>query len=109
LEENKKDKWIDIHNLRVLKYGDHLHIDAHVTFPWYDTLSLTHDEVDAIGVLIKNKMHDKMEFFIHADPCVPPYSCAVCPITNCEYRKSDFKGRIKWTIDNVLPDKKHGM
>ncbi len=109
LEKNKKDKWIDVHNLRVLKYGDHLHIDCHVTLPWYDTLSVSHEEVDAIGKLIKNEMHEKIEFFIHADPCVPPFSCSVCPITSCNVRKADFKGRIEWTIENVLPDKKHGM
>lgn len=109
LEKNKKDKWIDIHNLRVLKYGDHLHIDCHVTLPWYDTLSISHEEVEAISNLIKNQMHEKIEFFIHADPCVPPYSCAVCPISSCEHRKSAFDHRIEWTSANLLPDKKHGM
>ncbi|MDP2386586.1 MAG: cation diffusion facilitator family transporter [Bacteroidota bacterium] len=109
LEKNKQDKWIDVHNLRVLKYGDHLHIDCHVTLPWYDPLSVSHEEVDAIGKLIKNEMHEKIEFFIHADPCVPPYSCSVCPISTCEHRKAAFDHRVEWTAANVLPDKKHGM
>ena len=29
---------IDIHNLRVVKYGSSLHIDLHLTLPWYDNL-----------------------------------------------------------------------
>lgn len=109
LNRNKKDKWIDIHNLRVIKYGEHIHIDCHVTLPWYDKLSESHDEVDAIGLLIKEHMHDKMEFFIHADPCVPPYSCRVCPLATCGERKAPFTGRIEWTMANMLPDKKHGF
>ncbi|HEY1038982.1 MAG TPA: cation diffusion facilitator family transporter [Bacteroidia bacterium] len=109
LDKNKQDKWIDVHNLRVLKYGDHLHIDCHVTLPWYDSLSVSHEEVDAIGKLIKNEMHEKIEFFIHADPCVPPYSCGVCPLKTCTVRKADFRQRMEWTVANVLPDKKHGF
>jgi cation diffusion facilitator family transporter len=109
LEQNKKNKWIDIHNLRVIKYGEHLHIDCHVTLPWYDSLSESHDEVDAIGRLIKSRMHEKMEFFIHADPCVPPYSCGVCPLMECKVRKAPFVKRVEWNISNMLPDKKHGI
>jgi cation diffusion facilitator family transporter len=109
LEKNKKDKWIDIHNLRVIKYGDHLHIDCHVTLPWYDTLTESHDEIDAIRSLTKNNIHDRVEFFIHADPCVPPYSCGVCPLSECRVRKAPFVKRVEWKLDNVLPDKKHGI
>src|SRR5690606_10474016 len=29
LQENRKDQWIDLHNLRVIQYGDVTHVDAH--------------------------------------------------------------------------------
>ena len=35
LVANRKAEWIDIHNLRVIQYGRALHIDSHVTMPWY--------------------------------------------------------------------------
>ena len=107
LEKNKKENWIDIHNLRVLKYGDHLHVDCHVTLPWYFSLETAHDEVDSIGKLIKEELGEKIEFFIHTDPCVRPLSCSICPMLACKERKADFVKRIVWDMKNVLPDSKH--
>lgn len=107
LEKHKKDSWIDMHNLRVVKYGDHLHVDCHVTLPWYFPLEEAHDEVDLIGKLIKEQLGEKIEFFIHADPCVRPLSCGICPMQNCKERKAEFVKRIVWDMKNVLPDMKH--
>lgn len=107
LEKHKKDSWIDIHNLRVVKYGDHLHVDCHVTLPWFFSLEDAHDEVDLIGKLIKEQLGEKIEFFIHADPCVRPLSCGICPMQNCKVRKAEFVKRIVWDMKNVLPDRKH--
>lgn len=108
LNENRREKWIDMHNLRVLKYGSHLHVDGHITLPWYDSLEDAHTEVSAVEKLIKEKLDGEVEFFIHADPCLP-ISCAICTITECTKRKHDFVKRLDWTLDNVLPDKKHSI
>jgi cation diffusion facilitator family transporter len=107
LESHKKNSWIDMHNLRVVKYGDHLHVDCHVTLPWFFSLEEAHDEVDLIGKLIKEQLGEKIEFFIHADPCVRPLSCGICPMQNCKERKAEFVKRIVWDMKNVLPDMKH--
>lgn len=107
LEKNKKQSWIDIHNLRVLKYGEYLHVDCHVTLPCYFSLEEAHFEVHSIGKLINDELGDQIEFFIHADPCVRPLSCSVCPLTTCKERKADFVKRIVWNMKNVLPDSKH--
>lgn len=107
LDAHKKDSWIDMHNLRVLKYGDHLHVDCHVTLPWFFSLEEAHDEVDLIGKLIKEQLGEKIEFFIHADPCVRPLSCGICPMHTCKERKAEFVKRISWDMKNVLPDAKH--
>ncbi len=108
LNANRKDKWIDIHNLRVLKYGAHLHVDAHITLPWYDSLEDTHTEVTAVENLIKEKTEGDVELFIHADPCLPT-SCAICAIKNCTYRKNDFVKKLDWNMENMLPDTKHKL
>ena len=108
LNENRAEKWIDMHNLRVLKYGAHLHIDAHITLPWYDNLEYSHGEVTAVENLIKDKLEGEVEFFIHADPCLPS-SCPICVVNNCEERKSEFVKRLDWTLENLLPDKKHEL
>ncbi|RYG37042.1 MAG: cation transporter, partial [Chitinophagaceae bacterium] len=35
LQQNRQDAWIDVHNLRAQQYGPDLHIDCHVTLPYY--------------------------------------------------------------------------
>jgi cation diffusion facilitator family transporter len=108
LNENRNEKWIDIHNLRVLKYGHTLHIDAHITLPWYENLENTHFEVNAVEKLIKDKIHEDIEFFIHSDPCIPS-SCTICSITNCKFRNSKFERKLNWTLKNLLPNRKHSL
>lgn len=108
LNAHRKDKWIDMHNLRVLKYGHTLHIDAHITLPWYDNLENTHYEVISVENLIKEKIHEDIEFFIHSDPCIPT-SCAICSINNCKVRSQDFEKKLDWTLKNLLPDRKHSL
>lgn len=107
LNKNRKAEWIDVHNLRVLKYGETLHVDCHITLPWYQTLEESHKQVDSVEQLIKKDFEREIEFFIHADPCVPPTSCSVCQITDCKQRQAAFQKKIEWNIDNLLPDTKH--
>lgn len=108
LNSNRNAKWIDIHNLRVLKYGSHLHIDAHITLPWYDNLEETHKEVTSVEQLIKEKTEREVELFIHADPCLPK-SCSICMIDGCLHRKNIFVKKLEWNFNNMLPDKKHEL
>ncbi len=109
LEKSRRDKWIDIHNLRVIKYGSRLHVDCHITLPWYDTLEAAHDEVNAVEECVRQNSGREIEFFIHADPCVMPSSCRVCLIKDCTHRKAEFQRKIEWNTENLLPDKKHGL
>lgn len=108
LNKNRRKKWIDMHNLRVLKYGSHLHLDAHITLPWYDNLEDSHAEVSAVEKLIKEKLEGEVEFFIHADPCLP-ISCPICIMDDCKVRKAEFAKKLEWTMENVLPDQKHSL
>lgn len=48
LSINRKKEWIDIHNMKIQQYGSGLHIDAHITLPWYDTLRESHQEMENI-------------------------------------------------------------
>lgn len=108
LNRNRREKWIDIHNLRTLKYGAHLHVDCHLTLPWYDSLEDAHKEVSLVEKLVKENTDHEIEFFIHADPCIPS-SCPICQVKDCTYRKEKFVKILAWDIDNVLPDNKHTL
>ncbi|MFT2011063.1 cation diffusion facilitator family transporter [Pontibacter sp. 13R65] len=108
LNANRRNNWIDIHNLRVIKYGAKLHIDCHLTVPWYLTVLEAHDEVDALSKLVRENIDPGIELFIHTDPCVE-LSCTVCEKHNCTSRRVDFRQRVEWEFDKVIADKKHGL
>ena len=108
LNKSKRENWIDLHNLRVIKYGAVLHIDCHLTVPWYLNVHEAHDEVDALSSLVRQEFGETVELFVHVDGCLP-FSCRVCNKQNCNVRKHNFEKRIDWTLENVLQDKKHGV
>ena len=108
LEANRRPAWIDVHNMRVIKYGSTLHIDSHVTVPWYYTTREAHDEIEAIDQLINESITTDVEFFIHVDPCLPD-SCPLCTIADCKVRQHPFQKTIPWTLQNVLQNQKHQL
>ncbi|HEY4651483.1 MAG TPA: cation diffusion facilitator family transporter [Pontibacter sp.] len=108
LNENRRENWIDIHNLRVIKYGATLHIDCHLTVPWYLNVLEAHDEVEAVGALIREKIDPAIELFIHTDPCIAP-SCSICSKADCQVRQHTFKERIEWDFEKVISDRKHSL
>lgn len=108
IDQQRKDTWIDLHNLRIINYGSTLHIDAHITLPWYISLQEAHNELDELQTLIKQYSNRPIELFIHSDPCIEN-SCSVCLLKECTVRKHDFKTRISWKVENVLPNRKHSV
>ncbi len=108
LNQQKRPAWIDLHNLRVIKYGAILHLDCHITVPWYYNVNQAHAEIDALENLIGTEFEQSLELFAHTDGCVPPVSCRVCPLQDCEVRKSPFEERLEWTLENVTLNQKHG-
>jgi cation diffusion facilitator family transporter len=106
LNNNRRDNWIDLHNLRVIKYGGQLHIDCHLTVPWYLNLNEAHEEIDALIALIQHHFGDSIEFFVHTDGCL--YSqCSLCCKPDCPVRQHAFRQQIEWTPSNLLSNKKH--
>ncbi|TCC90627.1 cation transporter [Pedobacter frigiditerrae] len=106
LQGNRQNSWIDVHNLRAQQYGADLHIDCHVTLPYYFDLNTVHKEISSIDKLINITGSHQTELFIHADPCLPA-CCNYCKMPNCQVRQEDFKGEIKWTMENVTKNQKH--
>lgn len=109
LNTQKRDTWMDMHNLRVIKYGPILHLDSHLTVPWYFNVVQANAEVQALHDLIDQHSPQSLEMFIHTDDCAPPHSCRICPLLECPVRKSPFEGRLEWTLENLTSNKKHGL
>lgn len=106
LNVHRRENWIDLHNLRVIKYGGLLHIDCHLTLPWYLNLVEAHAEIDALTALIRKEFGESIEFFVHTDPCLD-LSCPICKKESCPVRKQAFEERVEWTLENVIANKKH--
>ncbi|MCO5232818.1 MAG: cation diffusion facilitator family transporter [Chitinophagales bacterium] len=106
INSNRVSEWIDVHNFRIIKYGEVIHIDCHMTMPWYYSLQQAHDGMKEFEKCLQNSLLNPVETFIHIDPCVPQ-SCSICQIANCAHRTAPFKEKIEWTLDNITKNQKH--
>jgi cation diffusion facilitator family transporter len=108
LNNSRQANWIDIHNLRVIKFGNVLHVDCHMTVPWYLNVREAHEEIDKLRKLIQSEFGSVMEFFVHSDGCIPD-CCPVCIKTDCHVREHPFIKKIEWEMQNAIPNKKHDV
>jgi cation diffusion facilitator family transporter len=108
LNADRRTNWIDLHNLRMIKYGSVLHIDCHLTVPWYLDVNQAHEEIDALIALVRKEFGESVEFFVHSDGCLPS-SCPICDKMECPVRKHNFEKKIGWTLENIVRNKKHTL
>jgi hypothetical protein len=90
----------------VIKYGSMLHIDCHLTVPWYLNVHEAHTEIDTLAKLIREKYGEAIELFVHSDGCLP-FQCHICNKEDCKVRQHAFEYQVAWTVENVARDKKH--
>jgi cation diffusion facilitator family transporter len=108
LNLNRRENWVDLHNLRVIKYGSVLHVDCHLTVPWYLNVQEAHAEIEALATLIRKEFGELLELFVHSDGCLY-VQCPICIKSNCPVRHHPLEKRIEWTLENILRDKKHQL
>ncbi|MEY8758515.1 cation diffusion facilitator family transporter [Chryseobacterium tongliaoense] len=106
LENNRHTEWIDVHNMKIQQFGAALHIDAHITLPWYYSLRDAHSEMEKVIILLAKNIKRNIEFNFHMDDC-KPISCPVCQIKECPVREKDFVKRVTWTPENITGVDKH--
>lgn len=106
LNENRKPEWIDLHNMRIQQHGSGLHIDAHLTLPWYLELREAHQQMEEMYKLIGSNTERTIEFNFHLDDC-KPFSCEICQLSECPVRQNDFVKKIDWNEKNVAQVAKH--
>ena len=105
LETNRKKEWIDIHNMRIQQFGAHLHIDGHITLPYYYPLKEAHTEMEKVIHLLAEKIDRTIEFNFHLDYC-KPVSCELCAI-DCKFRQKPFVKTVQWDVKNIAGVAKH--
>ena len=107
LQEKREPQWVDLHNLRVIQYGSLMHVDAHMTLPWYYTVAQADDEIREVEALIRAHFKNQVELFIHIDAC-KPYQCKLCALEGCPERKEPFMHQLVWNSENVWANAEHG-
>ncbi len=88
LNTSRQTNWVDLHNLRVIKYGSVLHVDCHLT--------------------IRKEFGESLELFVHTDGCLYA-QCPICIKNDCPVRQHNFEQRITWTLENISRNKKHEL
>ena len=106
LQSSRRENWIDLHNLRIIKYGSTIHLDCHLTAPWYLNLHEAHNEILTLEELVKSHFGTSVELFVHTDGCLD-FSCKICDKKNCAERKHPFEKKINWTVENISSNNKH--
>ncbi|MCU0357033.1 MAG: cation diffusion facilitator family transporter [Cyclobacteriaceae bacterium] len=106
LNRKRSVNWIDLHNVRIIKYGSTLHLDCHLTVPWYLNVHEAHTEIDKLAGSVRQEFGESLELFVHSDGCLD-FSCRICTKKDCAVRKHAFEKRIEWTVENIVQDKKH--
>ncbi|ALD19975.1 cation diffusion facilitator family transporter [Hymenobacter sp. DG25A] len=108
LSAHRQPAWIDVHNLRVLRYGSNLHIDCHFTLPYYFSLEETHTELHNIEQVVRSRFDVEVEMFVHPDPCTFA-ACSHCRMPDCPVRQHAFDREIPWVISNVVKNERHRL
>ena len=108
LNAGREVNWVDLHNLRVIRYGSVLHVDCHLTVPWFLNVHEAHAEIDRLAELTRREFGETLELFVHSDGCLS-FSCRICNKTECGERQHPFVKRVEWTLDNISTNKKHGI
>ncbi|QOR73319.1 cation transporter [Cruoricaptor ignavus] len=107
LEKKRQPQWIDVHNMKIQQYGSSLHIDAHLTLPWYLELRAAHAEMENIVKEIAQHLDRPVEFNFHMDDC-QAFSCHICTLENCPARKQPLSQKITWNFKTITQPEKHG-
>jgi cation diffusion facilitator family transporter len=108
VHQQRKSQWIDLHNLRIIKYGSTLHMDCHMTLPYYFNVAQAHDEIEELDQRVNAHFGTAVELFVHTDPC-QEFSCRICTLTECPVRKHAFEQLVPWDQKNIARNQKHAL
>lgn len=106
INKQRRINWVDLHNVRIIKYGAILHLDCHLTVPWYFNVNEAHHEIDELSSLVKKDYGEAVELFVHSDGCME-FSCSICHKSDCPVRKHPYQRTVQWTVDNIRSNNKH--
>ena len=105
--KNRCDEWIDIHALRVMRYGTSYAVDLHATLPRYLNVEEVEEEIERLSECLKKGLEEGIELTVKPEPC-RDFSCKICS-RDCDLRSSEFIIKVEWTKDNIVKREQHRL
>lgn len=99
LKDGRHGDWIDIHNLRIIKYGMMLHIQFHVVLSRRMTVEQQFNEISELKEAIRNTYGNYVDLIVMVDPCTDEF-CHCCG-RDCPNRTEELESLPEWTLDSV--------
>src|SRR5574344_421611 len=104
IDENKSEEWIDIHNFKLVKYGNVFHINCDLVLPWNLSLADAHEEGEKLKNLLVSNFSEDIVFNLHTDDCQKMY-CSHCKRAHCGERTAEFETLLSFDIDRFTTEK----
>jgi cation diffusion facilitator family transporter len=104
IDNNKPEKWIDIHNFKLVKYGNVFHINCDLVLPWNLYLSDAHEEGEKLKNLLVSNFPEDIVFNLHTDECFKKY-CKNCKRVDCKERTNDFEAQLSFDMKRFTKEK----
>lgn len=105
INEYRHDDWIDVYNLRMIKYGPKIYIDMKVVFPRTMTVEMVDAEKAEIDEAVTAKYGDSVETSINCIPC-SDFHCRHCS-RNCFQRAMEFESKLEWSPTRMVNPHTH--
>ncbi len=105
INRSRHDHWVDIHNLRITKYGPLIHIEMHMFFPLDMTVEQQRTEIEEVYEAVRRKYGDNFDVTIMGEPC-DRLMCRFCAL-ECPHRDGEFERRIEWTLETATDRDEH--
>ena len=104
IDNNKRDEWIDVHNFKLVKYGNIFHINCDLVLPWNLYLSDAHEEGEKLKKLLVSNFPEDIVFNLHTDECFKIY-CKNCKRVDCKERTKDFETQLNFNMKRFTKEK----
>lgn len=100
IKGRRHSHWIDVYNLRMIKYGPRIFVDIHVVFPGHMTVDEVFNEQNEIGEAVSKMYGDDVDISITPIPCLPA-DCPSCRLEDCPGRSVPFICEVEWTRETM--------
>lgn len=97
IDSNRQPDWIDIHDMKVIKYGSFFYIDCDMTVPWYYDIVQGNAVSKALSEAVEREFSDRVQLSVHLDSCAELH-CEHCEVAECPYRRKPFEAPLEYTL-----------